>query len=114
MKSQSIVETALEILDMAKEIDSLRSEVAELRKYKTMYYDLLANSTRHSGAMMDQLMGVLTTPGVSEALNNKAIQEGAPTGFGDHPGYNYKPPGYNCSPEERYLKLLDQVEPPKE
>jgi len=83
----SAIAFAEEVLAMSREISYLRKEVARLRHYEAEYNTLVCDSIRHSNKMMTNTLGIVMTPGVSEALRVAAqLPEGfAPWAGGERP-----------------------------
>lgn len=63
----SVVDFANQILDMHFELQRLRDENEDLRKYRKDYMDLLNRDIKHGEEMMGGLLKLALTPGVIEA-----------------------------------------------
>lgn len=61
-------EVASQVIDMAHEIDRLRSENADLREYRRKYMELLNSDIEHNERMMVGLLDICLTPGVLPAM----------------------------------------------
>jgi len=70
---------AQDIVDMHNTIIYLRREVERLEKYEKLYTELLDQSIKHDGKMMNNLLGVLLTPGVTTAIAEHARKDQSPS-----------------------------------
>lgn len=79
-RKMNVVDFAYQIIEMDKEIRSLRSEVIHLTQYKEDYFKLLQESVRHGEEMLGGILQIAMTPGVLEATAKAAQQrrEGKP------------------------------------
>ena len=69
------VSMARDIIRMHRRIKELELEVENLRDYKQMYSDMIQADLKHQEHMMGNMLGLLLTPGVSEALINNGNTE---------------------------------------
>lgn len=70
MKDFSVVSFAHEILDMEQTIRWQRKEIARLQHIEQDFNELLTSSLSYSRDMMLNLVGVMSAPGVIEAVKN--------------------------------------------
>lgn len=68
MKTPLAVILAEEVLTMHYRVQELEAENERLLAFKQRYDELLNTSVQHSREMMASTVGVLLTPGVSEAF----------------------------------------------
>jgi len=64
----SLVDIAYEIINMQKEINTLRAENKRLLQIEKKYDELLASSLKHSQTMAGNMLKCLLTPGVTKSL----------------------------------------------
>jgi hypothetical protein len=75
------VDMAYEVVNMDRELQRLRAQVADLEEYKQRYHELLSESIDHGRHMIGGLLDLALTPGVLDACaaSNARATQGAPT-----------------------------------
>ncbi len=72
MSKESLIDFAYDIIDSQRELLFLRSEVERLKEYEQKYHELLSQSIKHGEVMMGNMLTLVLTPGVTEALSEHA------------------------------------------
>lgn len=70
----SVLDMAHEIIAMQNTIWRQEAQIARMEEYEQKYNDLIQSNIRHGEKMMGNMLSLLVTPGVGEALakNGKA------------------------------------------